>query len=180
MPTIMALFQLPELAEEAVAELSLNGFTANDVALVLFSALPEAKPRGLMGWLSRGGIFGDTIDRSDGVSVMDGICVGAVFAGILGLAWGAKTALGPVTVGTLAMLGGGIVGFIVDRLIPEKRRDLYELARIPGVVLVEVTAAATEQAETAHILLKRHQPKQIAILADSRRWSRGEKPGCST
>jgi hypothetical protein len=70
--------QTPIAAEKAVAELSLNGFTEKDVSIVLFSAVPPPKEGagGLVGWLSRGGFLGDTIDRSDGISVMDGVGVG--------------------------------------------------------------------------------------------------------
>jgi len=164
----MALFQAPDNAELAVLELSLNGFTEKDVGMVLFSTVPPASPGkgGLIGWLSRGGIFGDTIDRSDGISVMDGISIGAVMLGILGLVWGTVLAGGPVTWGTLGMLGGGLIGYIFDRLIPEKRRDQYEMSRIEGLVMLEVTTSASEQTDQVKRILEGHQVKQIAVLQD--------------
>lgn len=164
----MALFQLPELAEQAVAELSLSGFTEKDVALVLFSAVREPKSSGFLGRFMRGGVLGDTIDYSDGVSVMDGTGLGAVFGGLLGLTWGTRYPIGPVTMGTLGMLGGGLVGFLVDRLIPEKRRGLYEMSRMPGLIMVEVTALIKERAEEARRVLERHAPKQIAVVEGER------------
>lgn len=167
-PTILALFQLPDHAELAVAELSLNGFTEKDVALALFSAVPPPSPGkgGLLGWLSRGGALGDTVDRSDGVGVMDGISMGAVFSGLLGVVWGSRLRWGPITVGTLAMLGGGILGLFIDRLIPEKRRDQYEMSRIEGLVMVQVTVPQAAAAEAVERILKSHQAKQIALLPD--------------
>jgi len=164
----MALFQVPEYAEHAVAELSLNGFTEKDVAMVLFSAVPPPRSDrgGVLAWLSRGGALGDTIDRSDGVSVMDGASVGAVLVGLVGLVWGTRMSYGPITVGTLGMLGGGLIGYLIDRLIPEKRKDIYEASRIEGLIMVQVTSHLAERADAARKALERHNVKQIAVLHD--------------
>jgi hypothetical protein len=167
-PTVLAIFQLPTHAEQAVAELSLNGFTEKDVAMVLFSAVPPSSPGkgGLLGWLQRGGALGDTIDRSDGVGVMDGVSIGAVMAGLLGLSWGSRMRYGPIAVGTVAMLAGGLLGYIVDRLIPEKRRDQYEMARIEGVVMLQISTPLAERAELIKRVLKSRGVKQMAELPD--------------
>ncbi|HLN62081.1 MAG TPA: hypothetical protein VK464_11070 [Symbiobacteriaceae bacterium] len=167
MPAVMGLFQSTEQAERAVVELSLNGFTEKDVALVLFSALPSKKPRGLLEWLSRGGALGDTIDKSDGVSVMDGIGIGAVFGGLLGITLGSRWHLGPVVWATLGMLGGGMLGLLVDRLIPEKRRDQLESSLIAGLILLQVSSPVAERLELARRILKGAHVKQMADLPDS-------------
>ncbi len=163
----MGLFQSTEQAERAVAELSLNGFTEKDVAMVLFSALPTAKPKGVLEWLSRGGALGDTIDKSDGISQMDGVGVGAVFGGLLGITLGSRWRLGPVVWSTLGMLGGGITGWIVDRLIPEKRRDQLEASLIRGLILLQVTAPVAERIDLAKTILKGAHVKQMADLPES-------------
>jgi hypothetical protein len=164
----MAIFQLPEHAEAAVAELSLNGFTEKHVAMVLFSAIapPPSGKAGLIGWLSSGGALGDTIDRSDGVGVMDGIGLGAVIAGLVGMVWGSRLRYGPIAIGTLAMLFGGLVGYFVDRLIPERRRGQYEMNRIPGVVMLQITAPQAERAQLVKHVLKANGVKQVAEIPD--------------
>lgn len=169
MPAVIAVFQSPESAEQAVSELSLNGFTEKDVAMVLFSAIsPTDSGRGgILGWLSRGGVLGDTLDRSDGVSVMDGISIGSVILGLIGLVWGSRSYYGPVAMGTLGMLLGGIVGLLVDRLIPEKRRDMYETARIPGLIMLQVTSSAADRVKAAKQILERNQAKQVAELPNT-------------
>jgi outer membrane lipoprotein SlyB len=160
----MALFQSTEAAERAVLELSLNGFTEKDVDMVLFSGLPSDTPRGLIEWLSRGGALGDTIDRSDGVSVMDGMGMGAVFGGLLGIGLGSRWRLGPVVWSTLGMLGGGLLGLLVDRLIPEKRRDQLETRLMRGLVLIQVSSPVAERVEAAKRVLKASHAKQMADL----------------
>jgi hypothetical protein len=162
----MALFQTLEHVERAVAELSLNGFTEKDVDVVIFSAKAEPRPgkSGFLGWLSRGGPLGDTVDRSDGVSVMDGVSVGAVMVGLLGLVFGSRWRLGPVTYGTFGMLLGGLIGLLCDRLIPEKRRDQLELARVQGLILVQVRSNVAARAEAAQRLLEGNHAKQVAVI----------------
>lgn len=168
MPTILGLFQAADLAEQAVAELSLNGFTEKDVGIVLFSAVAPPRPggTGLVGWLQRGGLLGDTLDHADGVSVMDGISIGAVLLGVLGLVWGSRLGPGPVALATLGMLGGGLIGYICDRLIPEKRRDLYDSARIDGLIMIKVTSPVASRSEEARAILERAMAKQVAVVSD--------------
>lgn len=169
MPAVMALFQSPDHAERAVAELSLNGFTEKDVSMVIFSATRRSPTggKGFLSWLGRGGLLGDSIDRSDGVSVMDGACVGAVFGGLLGLVYGVLWVYGPIALGTLGLLAGGIVGIVVDRLIPEKRRDQLETSLIPGLIMIQVEHVLAERAEAAKRVLQANQAKQMADLPAS-------------
>ncbi|HLN65353.1 MAG TPA: hypothetical protein VK464_27845, partial [Symbiobacteriaceae bacterium] len=124
MPTVMALFQHAHDAERAISELSLIGFTEKDVSMVMFSANPASHPgkKGFMGWLSRGGLLGDTVDSTDGISVLDGTGVGAVICSLIGTILGSEWRYGPVATGTAGLVAGGIIGFLIDRLIPEKRR----------------------------------------------------------
>jgi hypothetical protein len=166
MAEVMALFQDPHDVEAVVAELSLNGFTEKDVSVVIFSALPPprgSKP-GLVGWLSRGGFLGDTIDRSDGISLMDGVGVGAVIGCLLGVIFGGQWRYGPIATGTAGLLYGGLVGWLMDIVVPEKRRDQAETALIRGMVLVSVRALQAARAEDARRLLEGNHAKQVAVL----------------
>lgn len=162
----MALYQSPDHAERAIAELCRNGFTEQEISLVVFSALAPTKPEhtGLLGFFARGGPLGDTIDRADGVSVMDGTSVGAVLLGLVGLVFGSRWQYGPIAGSTLGMLVGGLAGFLLDRLIPERRREQLETALMNGLILVEVESPAGRRVEMAKRVLRGHHPKQMADL----------------
>jgi hypothetical protein len=95
---------------------------------------------------------------------MDGVSVGAVMVGILGLVFGSRWRLGPVAYGTFGMLLGGLIGLLFDRLIPEKRRDQFELARVQGLILVEVRSNVATRVEAAKRLLEGNNAKQVAVL----------------
>lgn len=116
-----------------------------DVSVVIFSAVRSRRPGkpGLLGWLGRGGLLRDTIDRSDGISVLDGIGVGAL-------------------IGSL----GGVIGYLCDRLIPEKRRDQPETAAILSLIMVQVTCLTRARSRSVRRLLKANNAKQMAVLAD--------------
>lgn len=181
MPTVMALFQSDHDAERAVLELSLLGFTEKDVSMVVFAAQPHPQEgrQGLIGWLARGGFLGDTIDRSDGTSVMDGVGVGAVIFGLLGMIYGSRWHMGPVAGSTLGFLAGGVLGYVLDKVIPEKRRDQMETSQIPGMLLLLVTASDDRRVETASRLLKATKAKQLAVLPEGLPTG-GKKAGASS
>ncbi|MGE5674779.1 MAG: hypothetical protein ACM3XM_13060 [Mycobacterium leprae] len=165
MPTVMALFQSNLDTERAIAELSLNGFSEKDVALVIFSALqPPKKQRGLLSWLARGGFLGDTLDSSDGRSVMDGVGVGGLIGTLAGLIYGSLWRYGPITGAVLGLLGGGLIGYVLDCVIPDRRKDQFETALNDGMLLVQVNALVGARAEEAMRIMNGNNAKQVAVL----------------
>jgi hypothetical protein len=164
----MALFHEPDDVEAAIAELSLNGFTEKDVSVVIFEAAPPPKIRGsgLAGWLARGGFFGDTIDRSDGISRMDGIGVGAMIGCLLGVVFGSQWRFGPVATGTAGLLLGGLIGLMVDRLIPEQGYERRESGVVDGLMLVKVSIPSSKQPHSIKQLLERNGANQLAVVKD--------------
>lgn len=168
MPVVMALFDNPTDAERAVSELSLNGFTEKDVSVVLFKAFPTpwARKHGLLGWLMRGGLLGDTIDRADGKSFMDGTGVGAVVGALLGMVYGSLWRYGPIAASTGGLLAGGLLGYLVDRLIPEKRREQMDHPRARGSILVRVRCPTTTKGNAVRRLLKSNQARELVVLPE--------------
>jgi len=166
LPTIMALFQSPFDAERAVSELSLNGFAPDDVSILVFETVKAKDPArdGLLAWLSRGGALGDTADRSDGVTALDGTGVGAVFGGLVGTALGSLSRGGPVIGMTGGMMLGGLVGYLIDRLVPERRRGLREVKELDGLILVRVAIREPERMAGVQRLLRENNAKQLADL----------------
>ena len=163
MPKVIGLFQSQFRVDRCVAELELHGFTAAEVGLVLFSARPR-KPKGLIDWITSGGLFGDTMDQSDGVSVMDGMTVAASIGALWGVVWGSRLALGPITWGFIGLLGGGVVGLLLDLLIPERRAARYETRQQKGLIQVEVTAPDPERSRQARSIIERNKPDQMADI----------------
>lgn len=123
MPTLAGLFlSTPEL-EKAVMHLlseQIDGTQLKVTPLHLTAA--AAKPTGVISWMMMGGVFGDTIHRSDGKSVMDGIATGATLGGLAGVIAGAAVLPGPVVLTVAGILGGGLIGFCCDVLIHKPHR----------------------------------------------------------
>ena len=79
------------------------------------------EPNSFLEWVRQGGVFGDTLDTSDRVSLMDGTCVGATIFALFGFSLGATWPMGSVTAGVLGMLLGGLAGWGVDHFVWERR-----------------------------------------------------------
>lgn len=110
-----------------------------------------AEPKGLLGWLRQGGALGDTMYRADNVSLMDGTAAGATIFALLGLVYGSVWPMGPIAGGTLGVLVGGSVGWLLDQLVRERRSRGSAAQRLAGagcLLLVhcadEIRAAAAE------------------------------------
>lgn len=118
MPTVAGLFLSTQELEKAVLHLlseQVDGTQLKVTPLHLTAA--AAKPTGFISWMMMGGVFGDTIHRADGKSVMDGIAAGAVLGGLTGVIAGAAVLPGPVVLTVIGILGGGLIGFLLDVLI---------------------------------------------------------------
>lgn len=165
MPRLLALFQSQFQVDRFVTDLERHGFQPNEVTIVLFAPRKgAAKSKGLLNWISRGGVFGDTMDQSDGVSTMDSMTVTASVGALWGLVWGYRLRLGPVTWAYLGLLGGGVVGLIFDRLIPERRRSRYATRRQKGLVQVEVNVPEPDRYARAREILMVSEPDQYAEI----------------
>lgn len=124
MPTIAGLFLSTTELEKAVLHLlreKVEGTQLQVTPLHLTSAV--AKPTGIISWMMMGGAFGDTLHRSDGKSVMDGIATGATLGGLAGVIAGAAVLPGPVVLTAIGILVGGLIGFGLDLLIHKPNRQ---------------------------------------------------------
>jgi hypothetical protein len=167
LPRLIGLFQSQFKVDRCITELELHGFTANELSVILFSAdRSQQQGRGLLAWIANGGVFGDTMDQSDGVSVMDGMTVAAAVGALWGVVWGSRMAWGPINVGLLGILAGGLVGYIVDRLIPEKRRGAYQTSKLKGFIQIEVVTDNPERINLVQKIFTRNKPDQSACIQD--------------
>ncbi|MFZ5824297.1 MAG: hypothetical protein ACOY94_08220 [Bacillota bacterium] len=108
--------------ERAVLALKQAGFSGADFRWINLQPEPGAQePKGFLAFLRRGGFLGDTQYRSDNASLMDGTAAGATIAALLGIVYGSVLRMGPITGGTIGVLVGGLVGWLLDQWIQEKR-----------------------------------------------------------
>jgi uncharacterized protein YcfJ len=165
MPTVIGLFRSSYELEKAVQQLMSQRFQGSQMRVVPMQETEAApKPKGFLGFLSRGGLLGDTLDRSDGTSVMDGTCAGATVGGLAGVIMGAAVLPGPVALGVAGILGGGLLGFLVDRIIPANRRQEYAKALRMGSTLLHVRCLNDREVETAALILKENQAHEVGRI----------------
>ncbi len=119
---------------------------------------PPPSP-GLLGWLQRGGVLGDTLVRSDGISVLDGAVAGATIGGLGGIIAGATFTAGPVALGALGILGGGLAGYLADLAIPERSSPEHaalaeSLPFGAGALLLQVDCPTPAAADAVELILR--------------------------
>jgi hypothetical protein len=108
MPTVIGLFRSSYELEKAVLQLMSQQFQGTQLRVVPMQEMEAApQPKGIRGFLMRGGFLGDTLDRTDGTSVMDGIAAGATIGGLAGIIAGAAILPGPWPWGSPASWGAG-------------------------------------------------------------------------
>ena len=122
MKLVVGLMRSAYDLERAVLALKQAGFSSGDFRWMNLQPEPGAQePKGFLAFLRRGGFLGDTQYRADNASLMDGTAAGATIAALLGIVYGSVWRMGPITGGTLGVLVGGLVGWLVDQWIREKR-----------------------------------------------------------
>lgn len=165
MPTVIGLFRSAFELEKAVNQLLSQQFQGSQLRVVTMQITEAApRPKGVRGWLKRGGVLGDTLDRSDGTSVMDGTIAGATVGGLAGVMTGATFLPGPVALGVAGILGGGLVGYLLDIMIPEHQRQEYKKAIQKGCTLLEVTCRNKDEADAAELIVRENQAHEVGRM----------------
>lgn len=165
MPTVMGLFRSSAELDKAVNRLLSQQFKGYQLRVVpMHRTLAAPKPKGLRAFLMRGGFFGDTIDRNDGTSLMDGVAAGATLFGLAGMMAGAALPYGPVALGTGGIMLGGLVGYLFDLLIPEMTRREYAQAIKKASTLVLVDCDTPRQADGAEQILRDTQAHEVGRI----------------
>lgn len=162
MPTVIGLYRSSFELEKSVEQLLSEQFQASQLRVVPMHLTEDApKARGIRGWLMHGGLFGDTLDRSDGTSVIDGAAAGATLLGLTGVIVGATFRFGPIALGAAGLVIGCILGILVDAAIPENRRQEYSKALLKSSTLLHVKCSTSEEARRAELILRENQAHEI-------------------
>jgi hypothetical protein len=99
---IYASFDYSGFLELAITDLEKRGIAREHILAIPLDKRVEER------------VILDTIHRADGISLFDGAAVlGAIFME-LGVIYGFVLAWGPITWGLLGLMGGAILGFLLD------------------------------------------------------------------
>lgn len=152
---VVGVFRSEERAKEAINELKRQGFDEREISLIARDNKHGASQEGA----DRGENQGFTMG---GQNVGDGALTGGALGGIAGLLAGAGALLVPgvgpiIAAGPLAafltgIVGGGLVGSLVDFGIPEESgRHLEERVK-QGDILVTLKAGEDEISKVSSVL----------------------------
>ena len=159
--TVIGVFNHEDRAKEAINDLRSQGFDERDISLIVKDKQGESEEGG--GDRDQG----FTMERQD---LSEGVITGGALGGVAGILAGAGALLIPgvgpiVAAGPLAafltgVVGGGIVGGLVDYGIPEERGRYYESRVKQGDILVTLKV---EEDETDQVtsLLKRYGAEDV-------------------
>jgi hypothetical protein len=149
---IVGVFRSKDSAEEAINELKRNGYE-RDISLVARDEKakdyePEGDPGGRL--------------TMEDQNLGDGVFAGGALGGIAGLLAGAGALLipgvgpiiaaGPLAAFLTGVVGGGLVGGLVDFGIPEERGRYFEERVKKGDILVTIKAQEDEVSEISSVL----------------------------
>ncbi len=152
---VVGVFRNEERAKEAIMELKRQGFDEREISLIA----RENKGRGGEEGAGAGENEGFTMSEQN---VGDGALTGGAIGGIAGLLAGAGALLipgvgpiiaaGPLAAFLTGIVGGGLVGGLVDFGIPEERGRHYEERVKRGDILVTLKAEEDETSKIASVL----------------------------
>lgn len=159
MKTVAGLVRTSYDLERAVLSLKHAGFSSGEIRWIDLQREPGAsEPKGVLAFLRGGGFLGDTQFRTDNASLMDGTTAGATIFALLGLVYGSVWRMGPIAGATLGVLGGGLLGWLLDQWVREKRSRNSQEQRLDQYgCLVLVTCPDEQRVSKAQSALREAQ-----------------------
>jgi hypothetical protein len=152
---VVGVFRSEERAREAINELKRQGFDEREISLIARDNKHGGRQEGAGGGENQGLTMSEQ-------NVGDGALTGGAIGGIAGLLAGAGALLIPgvgpiVAAGPLAafltgIVGGGLVGSLVDFGIPEERGRHFEERVKQGDILVTLKAGEDETPKVSSVL----------------------------
>ncbi|MEW5921077.1 MAG: general stress protein [Bacillota bacterium] len=156
---VIGVFSHEDRAKEAINDLKSQGFGDREISLIAKDKQGEGGER------DRGDRF--TMERQD---LSEGVISGGALGGIAGILAGAGALLipgvgpiiaaGPLAAFLTGVVGGGIVGGLVDYGIPEERGRYFENRVKQGDILVTIKVEDNE-VDKVTSLLKRYGAEDV-------------------
>lgn len=103
----------------------------------------------------------DTIHRVDGRSVLDGAMMSATVFSVIGAIYGLKLYWGPIIWGLLGLVGGFIVGLLIEFAVNKKK--IRMIAKRQHEVILEVTCNTSLQEQLIKILKTRNAKSYVIM-----------------
>lgn len=147
---VFALFYPSPALELGIGRLEERGFTGERLAVVVLERLAPKKQTLL-----------DSMHSSDGMSLVDGLAMGASIGMLFGVIYGSVVFIGPVALGLIGMLAGGGAGYLLDRLV--RRKKSAPAPSLPAGVIVAVCCRTEEEAVRAKEIIKEHQAVALGL-----------------
>lgn len=141
---VYGLFRPSPALELGICKLKEKGFTGEKLAVVVLDPRKPGKQTVL-----------DSMYSADGMSLVDGIAMGASIGMLFGVIYGSVVYVGPIALGLIGMAAGGGGGYLLDRLIRKKRQP--ENNASPGEIIVAVRCHSEDEAVQAKRIMKEHQ-----------------------
>ncbi len=148
---IIASFDYCFHTELAVSELIQNGINKDQILAVPLEVRGE--PRQKL----------DTIHHSDGVSMLDGGALLGTFTMILGAIYGFILEWGPIIWGLIGLVGGFIIGCLLDYFCGGKRQSKDRQKQNMGQLII-IIECKTEQGEIVEKVLWGHHAFGVASV----------------
>ncbi len=161
---VIGVFSSEERAKEAVNDLKRQGFDEKEISLIA----KEKRAKGAGGEEGERDFGGEMTMGEQNIS--DGVLTGGAIGGIAGVLAGAGALLipgvgpiiaaGPLAAFLTGMVGGGLVGGLVDFGIPEERGRHFEERVRQGDILVTLKVEE-EQVRKVSSLLERYGAEDV-------------------
>jgi len=140
---LYGLFRPSLLLELGINNLKEKGFTGKRLLVVVLDHCPRGRQRLL-----------DSMYSNDGMSLVDGIAIGASMGMLFGVIYGSLVTVRPIALGLTGMFLGGGLGYLLDISIRKKKTG--GKSDVPGEVIVAVLCHSEEEAFQAERIFKDH------------------------
>lgn len=155
---VVGVFTNEERAKEAINELKRQGFE-REISLVAKETSE-----------GQGGTAEQEMTMEEGQNLGDGVATGGALGGVAGILAGAGAlfipgvgpiiAAGPLASFLTGLVGGGLVGGLVDFGIPEERGQYYEERVKQGDLLVTIKANEEEVSQVSRVF-RQHGAEEV-------------------
>lgn len=139
---IVSTFQYSEYLELAISELELRGIPRKKILAIPLEKNVEARK-----------VF-DTIQTSDGISLIDVSTILGTALMVLGVIYGYIWKWGPIIWGLIGLLGGAALGFLLDILPKKGPRSKNKVEKNTSDVILMIECNKTQVEMLRSILLK--------------------------
>ncbi|GAB6179673.1 hypothetical protein JCM14036_09920 [Desulfotomaculum defluvii] len=144
------LFKPDLILELGIKELKEKGFRGERLKLITLDPCLPSRQRLL-----------DSMYQNDGLSLIDGIAIFSSIGMLFGVIYGSLMTIGSIAMGLIALIIGGLIGYIVDKRINKKRKVKY--GNPSGEVIISVLCENEQQGDMVKNIYKEYRAVAIGF-----------------